>query len=382
MNIPIKSTGRLSLKSKKRKFCFSFSIAPLLLSIILVLGFHQFHTSQKIYLRKEIFGLVNNPTTNAASMDHYDARLPRKPSRPVTKPTDKVLVVYSGPTDLLNLTIINDSTVTSTPDRKTELYRRNFEHFLMYGVQCKTQDTVVVVTDSVERRYRSQINQLNRLCQSFGHFVRLAIRNNTCLDLDTVRLVLHDGKSIGVDIDSYDYFVYANCGTTGPSRKWADLPWTDVFIEKLNDNVKMSGLTINCGGPIHIQSMVYALDRTAINIIRQSRAIFDCIEEPLPDQKLSHYIINRYERGMSREILSNNYGISPIINPIVFMEGNKSECDKYGDTYRDQWMTDKMKKDFGRVLDLEDTVFFKTSRLISKKTAEEIKFPLTHSWSW
>ena len=328
----------------------------------------------------EYRGSTSADSAKTTLTQRVDARLPTRPKRRATKPTDKVLVVYSGPTDLPDRETVENP--SSHPrERKKELYRLNFEHFLKYGVQCKTQDTVLVVTEEVEPHYRARITELNKDCLAHGHQVVLAVRNNTCLDMESVRRVLHDGL---VDLDSYDYFVYVNCGTTGPSSKWADVPWTDVFIEKLNDQVKMSGLTVNCGrGAPHIQSMVYALDRVALKLIRESTVVFDCVKEP-PQEKnylLQHYIINRYERGLSRVLLQGGYGISPILKPVVLFEANQSTCQNV-DHYKDQWLTHKMMSDFGRVLELDETVFYKTSRILPPETAREINFTLEVNWSW
>ena len=142
-----------------------------------------------------------------------DPRLPQWPTQRATKPSDRVLVVYSGPTDLPP-----DPDLLKRGDRielqKQELYRVNFEHFLRYGVQCRTQDTVLVVTEEVAPLYRERVDHMHRTCQEqFGNKVLLIVRTkNECYDLETVRRVMHDGV---VDIDAYDYFVYANCGTSG-----------------------------------------------------------------------------------------------------------------------------------------------------------------------
>jgi len=315
-----------------------------------------------------------------------DPRLPQRPTSRVTKPTDRILVVYSGPTQLVNRTAVEDPN-SSMHARKTELYRVNFEHFLQYGVQCQTQDTVLVVTKEVEAYYRTQVDAMHHECMTrYAHPVLLAIRNSTCLDLETVRRVMHDTDIFhGIDgISSYDYFVYANCGMSGPARQWAGLPWTDILIAKLSDQVKMVGMTINCNrGPVHVQSMVYALDRVSIKIIRTSNAIFDCVKEPPKKNstKEAHYIINRYERGMSRIILEAGYGIASVLKPTVVVAANVSVCQ--GDAnYQDQWMTDQMMSNYGRVLDLEETVFFKTSRLMSETTKKDINFTLKVNWSW
>jgi hypothetical protein len=224
------------------------------------------------------------------------------------------------------------------------------------------------------------VDQMHAECQAkHNHKVILAIRNSTCLDLETVRRVMHDNI---VDITAYDYFVYVNCGTSGPARKWASLPWTDVFIDKLSEQVKMSGISINCRGPVHIQSMAFALDRVGLDIVRNSSAIFDCVKiPPLPGQTEVRHIINKYERGMSRVIMAHGYGIASLIKPTVIFLQNITDCRK-DENYKDQWMTDQMNLDYGRVLDLEETVFSKTSRVMSEGTKKELNFTLIVNWSW
>jgi hypothetical protein len=318
-------------------------------------------------------------TSTTSNNPPGDPRLPQRPKRRITKPTDKILVAYSGPTELLDrsIPVRNDKY-----EHLKELYRLNFEHFLKYGVQCKTQDTVLVVTSAVEPVYRAQVDRMHEACnKEYGSKVILAIRNNTCLDLESVRRVMRDNI---VDIDSYDYFVYVNCGTSGPSRAWADLPWTDVLLEKLSDKVKMSGLSLNCQreGESHIQSMVYALDRVSLKLIRENEdVIFDCVKKPSPDpdELVGDYIIDAYEIGMSTLLFEHGYGVANLLYPTVRFKDNKNTCN---DTHVDPWLTDRMMANFGRVLDLEDTVFFKTSRLISKATAKEINYTLEVNWAW
>lgn len=134
-------------------------------------------------------------------VNESNTRLPQlPPSR--TNRSERILVVYSGPTDVMDPAIPIKK--FNIPDKKTELYRVNFEYFLEHGVQCKTQDTMLVVTQVIADVYRSRVEELHRQCQEHGHSVILALRNNTCLDLETVRVALYDGY---VDVPSYDYFV-------------------------------------------------------------------------------------------------------------------------------------------------------------------------------
>jgi hypothetical protein len=224
---------------------------------------------------------------------------------------------------------------------------------------------------------------MHKACnKAYGSKVILAIRNSTCLDLESVRRVMRDNI---VDIDSYDYFVYVNCGTSGPSKAWADLPWTDVLLEKLTDKVKMSGLSLNCEYETpHIQSMVYALDRVSLKLIRENEdVIFDCNKKlsPNADELVGDYIIDSYEAGMTSLLLKHGYGVASLIFPTVLFNETIPAC-RERNIHVDPWLTDRMMPTFGRVLDLEDTLFFKTSRIISDATAKEINYTLEVNWSW
>ena len=133
----------------------------------------------------------------------------------------------------------------------------NFVHFLNNGIQCATQDTIIVVTPSVQQHYQEQIDELHSTC--WTHYqtkVRMIVRNNTCFDLESVRRVTQDtidstttnGVLTEDELTSYDYFIFVNCGTSGPSAQWAQVPWTKILWEPMQHNptIKMTGLTMNC----------------------------------------------------------------------------------------------------------------------------------------
>jgi hypothetical protein len=302
--------------------------------------------------------------------------------------TSKVLVVYSGPTDL----VVNPELLKI--DTRNELYRLNFEYFLRHGVQCQTQDTILVVTSSVQQHYQHRIDRMNQYCQQHhGHMVKMALRNNTCRDLETVRRVMHDHDI--VDVLHYDYFIFANCGISGPSRQWATLPWTDVFLRGLNDRIKMTGLTLYCGtGVPHIQSMVYALDRRGLQIIRDSDAVFDCKLELQKDDALQSrehrdeldkeddLIINRYETGLGRILLAKGFGLAPIVRPTTVFTETTNDCIANPNYNEDIWIKSQLRKEFGRFPRLDEMIFFKSSRVLPEDVANEINFTLPITWEW
>ena len=303
--------------------------------------------------------------------------------------------VYSGPTELMD---------AHTEDHKIkmmELYRLNFEYFLRHGIHCQTQDTILVVTDVVAARYQTQVDELHHRCQDeFGNFVRLVLRNNTCYDLESVRVALEfagqgDRPAVMTNTTSskivasyYDYFVYLNCGVTGPSPQWSNRAWTSVFLRELRDGVKMTGLSINCffSSHPHVQSMMYAMDREGLQTVVDGGAIFDCTKrDGFVGEEFMNNLIFQYEIKLSDLILEAGYGISGLVQPTSLFQHNFTQCRNKlysNETILDIWLTKDMHKNFGKVLSLDEVVFFKTSRILTPETAALINFTLEVTWNW
>jgi hypothetical protein len=284
--------------------------------------------------------------------------------------TDRTLVVYSGPTSM------------NEREGKNELYLRNFDFFLKHGVDCTNHDTVVVVTEPVEQAYRSKIAALQQECQTQGHFVTTLIREPVCYDMESMRIVLYNST---LDVMSYDYFVYVNCGMSGPapkeSRKNDTLPWTFNLTSKLNEKIKMVGLSINCYqcNP-HVQSFTFAVDRVGLEVLRLSNAIYNCRQSKFylrPSfRKLRYEIIKRYEIGMSGAILNAGYGISSVLWETTIFAHNKTSCQA-----DDYWTQDDLLETFCHLPSLNETIFFKTSRLLPQHIADQIGYQSEPNWT-
>jgi hypothetical protein len=318
-------------------------------------------------------------------------------------PVDKILVVYSGPTDLLDPNIRPEQ--MKRTHKKMELYRLNFELFLRHGIHCQTQDTLLVVTDVVKARYQTQIDELHNQCHhNYGNYVRLLVRNNTCLDLDSVRVAIEyttQGNRPAVvshrsttnndtmPLAYYDYFVYMNCGVSGPSLQWSSRPWTSIFLQGLRDGVKMTGLSMNCKFHMpHIQSMMYAMDREGLQIVIDGGAIFDCTKQrgysTWDRNRLHATIVSGYEVKMSRLLLKAGYGISSVVRPTTIFQTNSTQClNEYrNDTLNDIWISKRLIEYYGKIPSLDDVVFFKTSRILTPETANLINYTLRVDWNW
>ena len=338
----------------------------------------------------------NDDTTRTAAVNIHDEN----------NNASITLVVYSGP--------------NSKDYKMAKLYEKNCDYFLIHGIDCNsalTTDTVIVVGHDYYDEYLPKIQQLNDKCREIigRDSIILVARRNVCYDMESARLALYGGVSGMRPISNYDYFVFVNCGMTGPSppsAKWPG-PWTSHFTRLLDDKVKMSGLTLNCDvgvGYEHLMSVVYALDLISLDLIMKSGAIFDCL---IKDEK---DMINNYEMKMGRVILDAGYGLCPLIQHdkgMIVTKENAADCHPCKDVakkdedkidedeikekvkvrlspscderayYEDIWIGSRLKSVFdGRIPSLEDVLFFKTSRYLSPEIARQINYTDEVTWNW
>jgi len=349
----------------------------------------------------------NDDTTRTAAVNIHDEN----------NNASVTLVVYSGP--------------NSKDYGKAKLYEKNCDYFLIHGIDCNsalTKDTVIVVGHDYYDEYLPKIQQVNDKCREIidRDSIILVARRNVCYDMESARLALYGGVSGMRPISNYDYFVFVNCGMTGPSppsAKWPG-PWTSHFTRLLDDNVKTSGLTLNCdvgAGYEHMMSVVYALDRIGLDIVMKSGAIFDCLDSDIQDHiheqngGFTQYIIDNYEMKMGRVILDAGYGLRPLIRHdkgMVVTKENAADCHPCKDVakkdedkidedeikekvkvrlspscderaYKDIWIGSRLKSVFdGRIPSLEDVLFFKTSRYLSPEIARQINYTDQVTWNW
>lgn len=121
----------------------------------------------------------------------------------------------------------------------------------------------------------------------------IIIYNNLNLEPDIVSYLLHNFSDINVTImvrdnkgfdfggwseailtnnlyKKYDYFIFANSSIIGPYISNNE-KWTDIFINNLNDKVRLFGCTINTlNDPInrsHIQSYLFSMNQETLQYL-------------------------------------------------------------------------------------------------------------------
>lgn len=113
----------------------------------------------------------------------------------------------------------------------------------------------------------------------------------------------------------YDFYFFMNSGVFGPvlPHYFIDTHWTNIFIKKINDIVKLVGTTIVClphddagrYGP-KIEGFFFMTDNYGLNLLKNENNIF-C------NHKDKYHAIVDGEYGLSSCILKNGYSIDCMI---------------------------------------------------------------------
>jgi hypothetical protein len=137
-----------------------------------------------------------------------------------------------------------------TPDS-----RINIVHFILHGLHSQADFIFIINGDS----------NIDQLLPQNAPNIKVIRRNNSCFDLGSEAEVL---RSNDYELTkNYKYFILMNGSVRGPFLPtYVEACWSDIFINKINDEVKLVGTTYNYWG-YHVQSMVLATDRIGIEIL-------------------------------------------------------------------------------------------------------------------
>lgn len=114
----------------------------------------------------------------------------------------------------------------------------------------------------------------------------------------------------------YDYYFFMNSGVIGPILKdeFSENHWTDIFIKKITNIVKLVGTTIVClphtdagGYGPKVEGFFFMVDQIGLNILKNEGTIFCNHKDFFSD------IING-EYGLSNTILKNGYSIDCMLS--------------------------------------------------------------------
>ena len=199
-------------------------------------------------------------------------------------------------------------------------------------------------------------------------------KNNRCNVPDNVKTLFRD--NIGYDFGgwsdalltdnlyaNYDNFIFVNSSVIGPFiPSYYRNKWTDIYINELQNNIKLFGSTINtCKDPMnkaHVQSYIFSMYKITLEYLIKCE-IFSTTNYA----KTFNDAINQKEILMSRKIIENNWNIGCLMD--YYKNVDFTFKSKMPEEYNIKFLDDVMFKEYKNILWNEyQLVFIKGNRIL------------------
>jgi hypothetical protein len=161
---------------------------------------------------------------------------------------------------------------------------------------------------------------------------------------------------------NYDKFIFVNSSVIGPFiQEGYPGKWTDIYLNELNENVKLFGSTINtCMNPYkaHVQSYIFAMENPTLEYLIVQGIFSNQYTHTLDDTVWNKEVL------MSRKIIENNWNIGSLLPQ--YHNVDFTFRTKHPHEYNIQFYEDLMFPHFRNVLWNEyQLVFIKGNRQIN-----------------
>ncbi|KAJ0162261.1 hypothetical protein CTA2_4844 [Colletotrichum tanaceti] len=192
--------------------------------------------------------------------------------------------------------------------------------------------------------------------------IKVISRNNTCFDLGAHGEVLRKDDLY----KKYQRFITMNASIRGPFLPhWAQSCWSDMYLRRITDEVKLVGMTANCWPRFHIQSMIWATDRVGIDLLLNPPSsslqsdLFGTENDPVGMSGC----YNDYDHAVHAEVgstaafLKLGYKVDVMMEVFQKSKNYIEECDSSADgdfLYQGRY--------FGSNIHPYETIFIKTNR--------------------
>ena len=142
--------------------------------------------------------------------------------------------------------------------------------------------------------------------------LKIIRRENTGYDFGAHSVAL---ENIKTNNKNYDYYFFINSGVIGPILPhYFKSHWTEIFTNKINDDVKLVGTTIVClptydlgGYGPKVEGFFFCTDNIGLKLLENKKTIFQ-----IHNDKVSAIVNGEY--GLSNCILSHGYNIDCMLD--------------------------------------------------------------------
>ena len=207
--------------------------------------------------------------------------------------------------------------------------------------------------------------------------IRVIQRENKCFDLGGMGEVLRKDDLW----KRYKRFITMNASIKGPflPRYSSKACWTDIFLGRVTDTVKLVGTTVNCQPSPHVQSMLWATDGVGMGILLDPALAhsvpqadpWGTVDDPV-GLSFCHETMDaavHSELGSTRLITSQGYGVDVLMTAYELSAGAGVEEYCKNGQFEDILYD---KKYYGTNVHPYETVFIKTNRGIDPKLLEKL----------
>lgn len=197
--------------------------------------------------------------------------------------------------------------------------------------------------------------------------------NKTFCYPDYVKFILRD--NIGYDFGgwsdalltnnlykNYDKFIFLNSSVIGPFlHSNYTGKWTDIYINGLQNNIKLFGSTINtCRKPLiksHVQSYIFSMNKETLEYLIECE-IFSVTNYA----KTFEQAVWNKEVRMSKKIIEKKWNIGSLLNCYkdVDFTFNEKKPEDYNIAFRDDIMFQRFKD---KLWNINELVFIKGNRI-------------------
>ena len=156
----------------------------------------------------------------------------------------------------------------------------------------------------------------SKLQEEYGNKLKIVRRENTGLDYGGYGYALFQSNRGVRNYDYYDYFVFTNSACRGPflPSYWPkNKHWSEAFIDKISEEVKLVGTDINSvrGKNPFTNGFCFATDKTGVEI-GINKGIF---QENAPRLGRSEVVLKK-EVGFSTQIINAGYNIAALTSHV------------------------------------------------------------------
>lgn len=292
------------------------------------------------------------------------------------QPVDKVSgLKYTSPVNQVEDVSSPDSAATTNSNLKplvlyayaeSQTARENFKFFLEKGIHGGA-DFIFI--------FNGETDAMSLVPEHPN--IKVIQRENKCFDLGGMGEVLRKDDLWR----RYRRFITMNASIKGPflPRYDSTACWSDIFLSRVTDTVKLVGTTVNCQPSPHVQSMLWATDDVGMGILLDPALAhsvpqedhWGTVDDPV-GLSFCHETMDaavHSEIGSTRLITSKGYGVDVLMTAYELSAGAGIAEYCNNGQFEDILYN---KKYYGANIHPYETVFIKANRDIDPTVVERL----------